>query len=122
MALLDHRAYPVLVVDDEPDNLEVFRLNLRREFDLRLAKSGDEALAQMKTIDPGVIVTDQRMPGMTGIELLVQTKRVRPEAVRMIMTAYTDAEILLQAINEGGIERYLVKPFRVEEVRNALRN
>jgi Nif-specific regulatory protein len=122
MALLDYRAYPVLVVDDEPDNLEVFRLNLRREFDLRLAKSADEALALMKTIDPGVIVTDQRMPGMTGIELLVQTKKVRPDAVRMIITAYTDADILLQAINDGGIERYLVKPFRVEEVRNALRN
>jgi len=120
VTLLDPRTYPVLVVDDEPDNLEVFKLNLKREFDLRLAKSGQEALDLMKQIDPGVIVTDQRMPGMTGIELLVQTKKARPDAVRMIITAYTDADVLLKAINEGGIERYLVKPFRVEEVRNAL--
>jgi DNA-binding NtrC family response regulator len=109
-------------VDDEPDNLEVFRLNLKREFDLRTAKSGAEALELMRQIDPGVVVTDQRMPGMTGIELLVQTKSARPDAVRMIITAYTDSDVLLKAINEGGIERYLVKPFRVEEVRNALRH
>ncbi len=122
MTLLDPRAYPVLIVDDEPDNLEVFRLNLKREFDLRTAKSGAEALELMRQIDPGVVVTDQRMPGMTGIELLVQTKSARPDAVRMIITAYTDSDVLLKAINEGGIERYLVKPFRVEEVRNALRH
>src|SRR5690242_12099020 len=76
----------------------------------------------MKQTDPGVVVTDQRMPGMTGIELLVQTKKARPDAVRMIITAYTDADVLLKAINEGGIERYLVKPFRLEEVRQALRS
>jgi Nif-specific regulatory protein len=122
LTLLDPRAYPVLIVDDEPDNLEVFRLNLKREFDLRTAKSGAEALELMRQIDPGVVVTDQRMPGMTGIELLVQTKSARPDAVRMIITAYTDSDVLLKAINEGGIERYLVKPFRVEEVRNALRH
>ncbi len=121
MALLDYRAYPVIVVDDEPDNLEVFKLNLKREFDVRTAKSGAEALQLMKGCDPGVVVTDQRMPGMSGIELLVETKKARPDAVRMIITAYTDADVLLKAINEAGIERYLPKPFRVEEVRNALR-
>jgi response regulator RpfG family c-di-GMP phosphodiesterase len=113
VTLLDPRAYPVLIVDDEPDNLEVFKLNLKREFDIRTAKSGQEALDLMKQIDPGVIVTDQRMPGMTGIELLVHTKKARPDAVRMIITAYTDSDVLMKAINEGGIERYLVKPFRV---------
>jgi Nif-specific regulatory protein len=122
VTLLDYRAYPIIVVDDEPDNLEVFRLNFRREFDLRLAKSGDEALALMKQADPGVVVTDQRMPGMTGIELLVHTKKARPDAVRVIVTAYTDSDALLRAINEGGIERYIVKPFRIEEVRAALRS
>jgi Nif-specific regulatory protein len=121
MALLNYNAYPVIVVDDEPDNLEVFKLNLKREFDVRTAKSGAEALALMKACDPGVIVTDQRMPGMSGIELLKETKKARPDCVRMIITAYSDSDVLLKAINEAQIERYIPKPFRVEDVRNALR-
>ncbi|MGZ3442444.1 MAG: response regulator, partial [Polyangia bacterium] len=66
----DLSAFPVLVVDDEPDNLDAFRFNFKRVFQIHTAGSGDEALALLKDHDVAVIVTDQRMPKMTGLEFL----------------------------------------------------
>src|SRR5262245_23683135 len=80
----DPRLYPILVVDDEQDNLDAFRFNFRKVFDIVTAGSGAEALELLKEKDVAVIITDQRMPKMTGLELLREAKDLRPDAVGII--------------------------------------
>ncbi len=118
---LDYRTFRVIVVDDEPDQLEAFRLNFRRDFDLRLANSGAEALEMLKAQDAAVLLTDQRMPNMTGVELLVQAKEARPDTVRIVVTAFKDAASILDAVNKGDVYRYVVKPWNVDEMRITIR-
>jgi len=119
---LDLKRYPVLVVDDEQDNLDAFRFNFRKGFDLLTATSGPEALALLAEHDVGVIVTDQRMPKMTGLELLREARKVRPDAVGIILTAFTDVDVLIEAINLGEIYRYITKPWDAKEMRGVLQH
>ncbi|MBL4846534.1 MAG: sigma-54-dependent Fis family transcriptional regulator [Planctomycetes bacterium] len=111
----------VIVVDDEPDQLQAFRLNFRRDFDLRLAGSGEEALKMLEEVEAAVLLTDQRMPNMTGVELLERAKVVRPDTVRMVVTAYKDASSILDAVNKGDVYRYVVKPWNADEMRITIR-
>jgi two-component system response regulator HupR/HoxA len=113
--------YPVLIVDDEPDILDVFALNYDRDFDLRTARSGQEALAVLDHEPIAVLVTDQRMPVMTGIELIGRARAVRPDVVPIVLTGYTDVEALVAAVNLNCIRRYVAKPFDVAEMREAIR-
>ncbi len=127
---LDPQAYSVLVVDDEPDNLDAFRFNFKRSFRILTAESGAEGLRllgdQQGRQTPGqkhpvaVIVTDQRMPRMTGLEFLKQARALCPDAVPIILTAYTDVEVLIEAISLGQIYRYITKPWDAKEVRGVL--
>src|SRR5262249_40910387 len=117
---VDPKRYPILVVDDEQDNLDAFRFNFKKTFDLLTATSGAEALALLAEHDVGVIVTDQRMPKMTGVELLREAKQVRPDAVGIILTAFTDVDVLIEAINLGQIYRYITKPWDAKEMRGVL--
>ena len=117
---LDLAKYPVLVVDDESDNLDAFRFNFGRTFKLLLAGSGEEALALARAEDVAVIVTDQRMPRMTGLDLLKAAREIRPDAVGIIVTAFTDVDVLIESINLGRIYRYVTKPWDSKEVRGVL--
>jgi DNA-binding NtrC family response regulator len=117
---IDLRRYPLLVVDDEQDNLDAFRFNFRKVFDLKTATSGAEALAVLGETEVAVIVTDQRMPGMTGIDLLKQARELQPDAVGIIVTAFTDVEVLIEAINLRQIYRYITKPWDSREVKGVL--
>ena len=121
MGEIDYRAFPVLFVDDEPDQVETFRLNFRKDFDLHLFSSGADALSALRELDAAVLLTDQRMPAMTGVELLEQAKELRPDTVRMVVTAYKDAESILDAVNKGDVYRYVVKPWNVDEMRITIR-
>ena len=116
----EHNKVPVLVVDDEPDNLDAIRFNFGKSFSLLPAGSGEEALALVKQYDVAVIVTDQRMPRMTGLELLKAAREIRPDAVGIIVTAFTDVEVLIEAINLGRIYRYVTKPWDSKEMRGIL--
>ena len=111
---------PILVVDDEPDNLDAIRFNFGKSFSLLPAGSGEEALALVKQHDVAVIVTDQRMPRMTGLELLKAAREIRPDAVGIIVTAFTDVDVLIEAINLGRIYRYVTKPWDAKELRGIL--
>jgi Nif-specific regulatory protein len=111
---------PVLVVDDEPDNLDAIRFNFGKSFSLLPAGSGEEALALVKQHDVAVIITDQRMPRMTGLELLKAARELRPDAVGIIVTAFTDVDVLIEAINLGRIYRYVTKPWDAKELRGIL--
>src|SRR6478752_3435561 len=117
---LELAKFPVLVVDDEQDNLDAIRFNFGKSFQLLLANSGDEALALAKQHDVAVIVTDQRMPRMRGLELLKAAREIRPDAVGIIVTAFTDVDVLIESINLGRIYRYVTKPWDAKELRGVL--
>jgi two-component system response regulator HupR/HoxA len=118
---IDYRKYPVLVVDDEPDILSAFKFNYEDEFDIFTATSGAQGLELLKDREPAVIVADQRMPSMSGTEFLERSMDVSPDAVRVILTGYTDIESLIEAINKSRIFRYITKPWEPEELRMTLR-
>ncbi|HRD54420.1 MAG TPA: response regulator, partial [Flavobacteriales bacterium] len=101
----------VLVVDDEENNLKAFRTSFRREMDVLLAPSGDEALKILEKEMVHVIVSDQRMPGMSGSEFLAIARQRHPQAMRMLLTGYSDLEAVVKAVNEGGIYSYATKPW-----------
>ena len=121
MIELDFNRFSVLVVDDEQDNLDAFRFVFRKSFSLTYAQGGDQALAILETLDAAVVVSDQRMPGMSGIELLQKAQRRRPDASGVLLTAYTDLPVLLEAINSGAVYRYVQKPWDSKELTVILR-
>ncbi|HEV3436631.1 MAG TPA: response regulator [Gemmata sp.] len=113
--------HPILVVDDEAEILFSLRGLLRQDFELHTAESGDEALDIMRRHVIHVILTDQRMPQMTGVELLQRARGECPEAVRMVFTGYADIKAVIDAINEGQVYRYLTKPWEPDELLLSLR-
>jgi DNA-binding NtrC family response regulator len=117
---LDVKRYPILVVDDEQDNLDAFRFNFRKTFDIVTASGGAEALAVLEDKEVAVVITDQRMPRMTGVELLREVRVRQPDAVGIILTAFTDVDVLIEAINLGQVYRYITKPWDAKEVRGVL--
>jgi DNA-binding NtrC family response regulator len=108
--------HPILLVDDEPEILFSLRGLLRREFDLHTAQSGAEALDILRRQPIHVIMTDQRMPEMTGVELLRRARGECPEAIRIVFTGYADLKAVVDAVNEGQIYRYLTKPWDPDEL------
>lgn len=101
----------ILFVDDEPNVLQSIQRQLRKRFDLVIAEGGIEALRVLKEEGPfAVIVSDMRMPGMNGVELLSQVKDLYPETVRLMLTGNADQETAMEAVNNGQIFRFLTKP------------
>ncbi len=111
----------VLYVDDEASNLVVFEAGLSAEIPVITAQSGLEALELFKSHDVAVLLTDQRMPGMTGVELMETVRREHPDTVRMLVTAYSDLGAAVDAINLGSVDLYLKKPWEPEELLVALK-
>jgi len=101
----------ILFVDDEPNILQSIQRQLRNRFTLQTAGSGDEALRILKEEGPfSVIVSDMRMPGMNGVELLARVKDSYPETIRLMLTGNADQETAMEAVNDGQIFRFLTKP------------
>ena len=111
----------VLVVDDEPGVLRAIERILKREFDVILASEGQSALAVLQREPVAVILADQRMPGMSGVELLERAREIRPEALRILITGYADIEATIAAVNRGQIFYYINKPYEPEELRLIVR-
>ena len=109
-------ALPVLFVDDEPGNVELFKLQFEAAFTVRTAAGGDAALAVLAREPIGVLLTDERMPGMTGVDLLARAVVQWPDTVRVIVSAYSDSPRLLRAINQGHAHEYIVKPWDKAEL------
>jgi putative nucleotidyltransferase with HDIG domain len=112
-----HVNHKILLVDDEPANLRLLERLFRRDYEVLTATSGEEALRLLSQHDVALVLTDQRMPGMTGVELLKRTAHMRPHMVRIILTGYTDMGALVDAINCGQIYRYLTKPWDNDDLR-----
>lgn len=117
---MSDRKSSVLYVDDEPQNLLTFRYALEDRFSVLTARSGEQALEVLAAQDVGVLVCDQRMPEMTGVEVCARARELRPDVVRIIMTAYSDVQAAMDAINRGHVFRYLTKPWRAEELSAVL--
>ncbi len=111
----------VLIVDDEPANLRALQRLFREAYEVFTAQSGAEALELLTQHDVALLITDQRMPEMTGIELLKRTVPLRPRMVRIILTGYTDVNALVKAINCGQVYRYVTKPWGNEELTLTVR-
>jgi signal transduction histidine kinase len=111
----------VLYVDDERPNRVVFEKSFASRFRIKTASDGHEAIEILKSEPVAVILTDQRMPGMSGDDLLRIVKRDYSDVVRMVITAYADIEPILAAINEGLVARYIVKPWVRDELDQLLR-
>ena len=112
----------ILYVDDEEDNLTVFKSTFRREFTIYLANSGAEGIEILKNHEIHIIITDQRMPEMTGIQFLESVNGVYPDCIRMILTGFSDVEAIIEAINKGKVFRYITKPWNKEELRMTINN
>jgi len=116
--MTSEKRHKVLLVDDEVDNLELLQRTFRYEYEVFTATSGGEALQVIeKNPDLALIITDQRMPGMTGVEFLAKTLDSHRHTIRMILTGYTDVEDLIGAINSGQVYRYITKPWEPQELR-----
>lgn len=111
----------MLVVDDEPDNLDLLYRTFRRDFEVLRAESGISALSMLSTEgEVAVIISDQRMPEMKGTEFLSKTVPQFPDTVRIILTGFTDVEDLVEAINSGQVYKYITKPWDPNELRSVV--
>ncbi|MBN2486159.1 MAG: response regulator [Bacteroidales bacterium] len=107
----------VMYVDDEAINLELFRLNFEDDFNVITAESGEEALTKLRTEhDLIVIISDLKMPGMDGLELISKIKSSSPDKICIMLTAYVETDVMMKAINEELIFRYMLKPWKRSEL------
>ena len=113
----DGRRYALLFVDDEEAILETLQMTFEDDYDVHLAKGGDEGLELLEREEIAVVIADQRMPGMEGAEFLERAVEIRPEAIRMMITGYADITAVIHAVNEGRIHRYIQKPWESHEIR-----
>ena len=112
----------ILVVDDEPASVELLRITLGMDYAVHTAVDGQRALELLaRHPDIALAIIDQRMPGMTGTELIQQTIEPYPNLIRIILTGYTDIDSLIQAINAGRVYRYLTKPWNRDELLATVR-
>lgn len=111
------KRYGLLIVDDEKDILRALSLTFDEEYDVFTASSGSQALEILEQEEIALIIADQRMPEMTGIEFLERTIEKYPQIIRIVLTAYPDTESLLQAINAGRVYRYITKPWDRAELK-----
>ena len=109
--------YKIMIVDDEPANLRTLERLFRSDYQVVTALSGAEALALLDQHDVALLISDQRMPAMTGIELMIKTVAIRPQMVKILLTGYTDVGALIEALNSGLVYRYLTKPWNNDDLR-----
>lgn len=112
----------ILYIDDEENNLNSFKATFRREYDVTVAISVMQAMEILKSNQFEIIITDQRMPGMTGVEFLSSIIKDYPEPIRMLLTGYADIQAVIDAINKGQIYQYITKPWDEQQMRVIINN
>lgn len=111
----------ILYVDDEENNLVSFKANFRMKYNIITAISGSEAIEILKKTPVEIIITDQRMPEMTGVEFLEKVIEINPEPMRILLTGYTDMTAVIDAVNKGKIFHYLTKPWNADELNDTIK-
>lgn len=112
----------ILYVDDEQNNLTGFKATFRRDYNIFTAESAEKAMELLRENDFEVIISDQRMPDMTGVEFFESIKDDYPDSVRMLLTGYADIESVIKAINEGNVYRYITKPWEEQDLKLTIDN
>lgn len=111
------KKFKLLCVDDEPDIVDTLRRAFRKDYDVVTATSGFEGIELIKTQPFDLIISDQRMPDMSGDAVLKFAMEQQPEAIRILLTGYSDMESLVKCINDAGIYKYITKPWEPEMLR-----
>ena len=114
--------HSILCVDDEADNVDALERLFRRDYHILKATTGREALELLAEHPVAVIISDQRMPRMSGVEVLAKSIKVPPAATRILLTGYTDIESVIAAINAGHVYRYVTKPWDPVDLTTAVSN
>ena len=117
---LDYKKYNILYVDDEPGNLEAFRDEFEEYFTILTAPTGPEGLQIIRERPIQLVLVDQRMPRMTGVQVLEEIRRADSRILRILVTAYADIEVVIDAINKGRVYRYFKKPWDHEDIRTGI--
>ena len=112
----------ILYVDDEVNNLNSFKAAFRRDYKVHIASSGQDGLDILRNNSVHLVITDQRMPGMTGVEFLVEVLKDFPEPIRILLTGYSDITAVIDAVNKGHIYYYLNKPWDEQRLRVIIKN
>ena len=111
----------ILYIDDEIHNLNTFRTAFRHLYNIHIAKNAFEGLDILKETNIKIVISDQRMDGMSGTEFLKRVKRLYPDCIRIILTGYSDVDVILKAVNDCGIYRFILKPWEQSEMQQTLR-
>lgn len=119
---MEKKDFTILYVDDEVHNLISFRATFRREYKILTAQNGEEGLQVLNDKEVHLVLSDQRMPGMLGVEFLERVNHAFPETIRMIITGFSDIDAVIGAINKGGVNRYITKPWDEREMRITIEN
>jgi len=112
----------VLFVDDEPRVLSSMRMLFRGAYEMHFAEGAEKAIELLKAQPVDVIVSDQRMPGMTGVELLRVAREINPHAMRILLTGYSDLNAIIGSVNEGEIFRFVNKPWANDVLSSTVAN
>src|SRR3989338_7321512 len=120
--VVEEKKINVLYVDDEIDNLNAFKAVFRRDFEVFIAESADEGMKiiENKENDIHIVLTDQRMPNITGVEFLASLVKDFPQIMRVLVTGYADLTTVIDAINKGEVYRYVSKPWDNVELKNLI--
>src|SRR5688500_5059204 len=121
--LYDYKKYAILYVDDEEKSLKYFARAFQDQFRIFTATNAQDgfALLNQHKDDIGILITDQRMPGEKGVQLLEKARQLRPKIIRMLATAYSDMDAAIDAVNSGAIYKYVQKPWEVPPLQMTLR-
>ncbi len=119
----DYRKFYVLYVDDEEKSLKYFRETFGDKFAILTAANADEGFRLLKENQDNiaVLMTDQRMPGEKGIQLLEKARQLRPRVIRVLVTAYSDLETAIESVNTGAIYKYVTKPWDIPQLESTLK-
>lgn len=119
---MDKEKIRVLYVDDELNNLNMFKASFRLDYDIFTAISAKEALDQLRQEPVHVVIADQRMPEVSGVEFFEKLLDENPEPIRILLTGYTNIESVIDAINRGQVFRYIKKPWEEDDLRLTIEN
>ncbi len=118
--MLKNGKYNILIIDDDTQSLTTFKTGFQEEFNLFIGLSASEGFTLLKQNEIHLVVTDQRMAGLSGIEFLKKVKKYFPKTLRILLTGYSDLEVVVKAINECNIHRYMTKPWKKLQMKNVL--
>jgi len=114
---MEQEKFRLLFIDDEADILDSLKRTFRRDYEVFTANSGTDGIELLKTEKFDLIISDQRMPDITGDAVLKFAMQAQPEAIRILLTGYSDMESLVRCVNEAGIYKYISKPWEPENLR-----